>query len=277
MERSMKTTLAALVATGLFCTASFGETANKVTLSEEQKRLIGALLTAPVASPGVAVGVPSGFGAAKGQAFASIGGTTNDSDLDGSANVGLGFGDPSKYVGVEFNLNFFSLTDNGPGSGTGEQGSLSVKLTRQLTPTSSLAFGAENALVFGDETENVDPSYYLAYSNVNALSDDPIRPLLLTYTIGIGNERFGQFHNNERTNEVGVFGAVGLAVTRRTGFILDYNGNFASAGVSFVPIVDQPLTVTFSANNVTSVDAADGGTLSGDAEFGASIGYSWQF
>ncbi|MEP1535921.1 MAG: hypothetical protein ABJQ34_03475 [Paracoccaceae bacterium] len=273
----MKTSLAALVATGVFCTASFGQTASQVTLSEEQKRLIEALLTAPVASPGVAIGVPSGFGAAKGQAFASIGGTTNDGDLDGSANVGLGFGNPSEYVGVELNANIFSLTDNGPGSGTGEQGSLSVKVTRQLTPTSSLAFGAENALVWGDETENVDPSFYLAYSNVNALSDDPLRPMLLTYTIGVGNERFGDFDNGVRTDDVGIFGAVGLAVTRRTGVILDYNGNFASAGVSFVPIVDQPLTVSLSVNNFTSVDAADGGTLSGDPEFGVSVGYSWQF
>ena len=277
MDRSMKTSLATLVAAGVISAATYGQAANETVLTDAQKRQIAAVLTAPAASPGTAVGVPSGFGAGQGQVFASIGGTTNDGDLDGSANVGLGFGNASEFVALELNANVFSLTDNGPGSGVGEQGSLSAKLTRQLTPTSSLAFGAENLLVWGDETETVDPSVYLAYSKVHALSDDPLKPLLLTYTLGVGNERFGEFENGVRTNDVGIFGAVGLAVTRRTGFILDYNGNFASAGVSFVPIVDQPLTVSLSVNNFTSVDAADGGTLSGDPEFGVSVGYSWQF
>ena len=38
-----------------------------------------------------------------------------------------------------------------------------------------------------------------------------------------------------------------------------------------------PLTISLSAINAEGVLASDGGTSTGDREFGGSIGYSWTF
>lgn len=255
---------------------------SEYTLTADQKRMIAAILTAPKSAPGIGLGVPTGFGASQGQAFFSIGGTSiedvnGDNDYDGSASVGVGFGDPSEHVGVELQANIISLTNNSDDSGFGEQGSTSIKFSRNLNSDTGFAFGIENLSTWGSGLDNTDPSVYVAFTNVSTLSDNPFNPYPLSLTIGMGNERFRGLSNGERDNSIGIFGAVALAVHRQVGLVLDYNGNYFNAGASFVPMKQYPLTATLNLVNIDSVDANDGGTASGDPEFGASIGYSWSY
>lgn len=251
--------------------------ANEVnyTLTLEQKRLIAAMLTAPKSSPGSAVTIPSGFGAGQGQAFASIGGTRTNDEFDGSAGFGFGLGNASETVAVELSANIISLTDNGNGSGFAEQGSTSIKLSRMVTPTSSVSIGAENATTWG--ITGTDPNFYIAYSHIQTLSSDPFNPMPLSLTIGAGNERFTEMSNGKRSDGLGVFAGVSLAFHRQAGAILDYNGNYMNFGLSLVPLPQYPVSLTLSMTNINSVDPKDGGSASGDPEFGAGLGYSWSF
>ncbi|MDD9891904.1 MAG: hypothetical protein OXT49_00110 [Gammaproteobacteria bacterium] len=285
MLKSVKTT-AKILSAGLLAGAAVSApsvaSAAAYELSEEQKRAIVALLTAPKAAPGIGIGVPTGFGAGQGQVYASIGGTTtkdasNEDDYDGSASVGIGFGDANEFVALELQANIISLTDNADDSDFGEEGSISAKLSRNVGRTSAISFGAENISTWGDSLDDTDASAYIAFTTVKALSDNPSNPLTLSFTIGAGTERFQDLDNGVRDSGPGIFGALALAVHRQVGLIADYNGNYTSVGLSLVPLRSCPLTVTLSAVNVNEVSAADGGTSTGDTEFGGSIGYSWNF
>ncbi|QCU89789.1 hypothetical protein [Thiomicrorhabdus sediminis] len=274
----MNKKLSALVLATAGVLASTGNaSAAQFELSDDQKRLIAALLTAPKSAPGIGIGVPTGFAASSGQMYFSVGGTTTiNNKLDGSASVGAGFGDTEKLA-MELQLNIISLTNNGQDSGFGEQGSGSIKFSHNVGKTSGVSFGAENIARWGAGLEQVDPSVYLAYTNVQPLSSNPFNPYTLSLTVGVGNERFANVNNGTKDSEIGIFGAAALAVHRQVGLILDYNGNYVSGGLSFVPMKEYPLTVTLSAVNVNGVDAADGGTATGKTEFGGSIGYSFSW
>src|SRR5687767_8694375 len=84
-------------------------------LSLEQIRTLNAQLTAPVAAPGIAFGSPSAYCAGWGQLFAGVGGQTiesADEEVDGSAVLGFGLGDPNRYLALEAAMNVLSLTDS---------------------------------------------------------------------------------------------------------------------------------------------------------------------
>lgn len=252
-------------------------------LSDEQKRIIAALLTAPKAAPGIGIGVPTGFGAGQGQVFAAIGGTTTEKangrgEYDGSASVGFGLGDANKYAALELQANIISLTNNAPGSSFGEEGSFSAKISRVLSPTTGIAVGAENLGTWGNALKNTDPSLYVAMTHVASLSpENPFNPHTVSFTVGLGNERFEDIRDGKSERDIGLFASAALAVTRQASVIAEYNGNYINLGVSYVPMPKYPLTISLSAINAESVLAADGGTATGDREFGGSIGYSWTF
>lgn len=252
-------------------------------LTDAQKRSIVALLTAPKTAPGIGIGVPTGFGAQGGQVFASIGGTTTQKTttlkdgLDGAATIGMGFGDANEFVALEVQANIISLTNNAPGSDFGEEGSASVKLSRSVGLQSAISVGAEDVTTWGNSLSNVNASAYVAFTTLKALSDNASNPLTMSFTIGAGTQRFQNVKNNVRDTNPGLFGAVSLAVHRQVSLIAEHNGNFANVGMSFVPLRSYPLVVSLSAVNVNEVSAANGGTSTGDTEFGGSLGYSWNF
>lgn len=282
VKRTAKIAITGVVAGAAIAASGMASAAN-YQLTEDQKRAIVALLTAPKAAPGIGIGVPTGFGAQGGQVFASIGGVTTEKTatlkdgLDGAATVGMGFGDSNEFVALEVQANIISLTNNAPGSDFGEEGSVSVKLSRNIGRTSAISVGAEDVTTWGDSTNNVKASGYVAFTTFKALSDNLSNPLTVSFTIGAGTQRFQEVKNNVRDNEAGLFGAVSLAVHRQVSLIAEHNGNYANAGVSIVPMKNYPLVVTLSAVNVNEVSAANGGTTTGDTEFGGSVGYSWNF
>ena len=258
------------------------------TLAASSTLAIGAenLTTAhnhltPIAPPAMGISIPIGYGAQGGQMFAAIGGTTTDSpandDLDGSAAIGIGFGNSDDFVALEVVANIISLTNNAPGSDIGEEGTFSVKLSRDIGQSSAISIGAENISTWGDATSGTNASAYVAYTKIGSLSDDQNNPLSYSLTIGLGSERFQDLDNSQRDTAPGLFAGVALAVHPQVGLVADYNGNFANVGISLIPLRSIPLGITLSAINVDEVSAADGGTTTGDTEFGGSIGYGWQF
>lgn len=281
-KRTAKIAVTGVIA-GTAIAASAAASAATYELTEAQKRQIVALLTTPKAAPGIGIGVPTGFGAQAGQVFASIGGITTkktstlEDGLDGAATLGMGFGDADEFVGLEVQANVISLTNNAPGSDFGEEGSVSVKLSRNVGSRSAVSVGAEDVATWGDSLNGTKASGYVAFTTIKALSDNPMNPLTLSVTLGAGTQRFQDLDAGVRDSDIGLFGSLSLAVHRQVSLIAEHNGNFANAGISVVPLRNYPLVVTLSAINVNEVSTNNGGTETGDSEFGGSIGYSWNF
>lgn len=268
LSRSTKVAAAGLaLGASLF---SFSSTTQALELTQEQKRAIAAVLTAPKGAPGSGIDNPVAFGASLGDVYFSIGGvklpdsSSSEEDYDGSASIGVGFGDSSKVVGIEVELNLISLKDNGVDSDAGDDSNMSVKIHRQISDSSSFAVGWEGLAGRGAARDK-DISHYAAYSGFTALGKDPMNPLILSYTVGIGDGRF----NNEEKHGTAAFGSISLQVHRQVSIILDANKESNNVGLSFVPIASLPLTISLSAFDVNENN--------GDVTYGGSLGYSHRF
>jgi hypothetical protein len=253
-----------LLAVALAATAGSAQ-ANSITdlgLSAEQVRALNAQLTAPVASPGIAFGSPTAFGAGWGQAFAGIGGQTVDepnSEVDGSALLGLGFGDPNRYLALEAAMNIISLRDS-----FADDGSWGFKIHHTFADRSAFAVGVADVGGWGDATDT-DSSTYAAYSKaIDLAPQTPKRPLTLAYNVGIGTERFA-----DPDQDVGVFGSVALSWHRQSSVIADFDGRDLGIGVSAVPFYRIPLVVSAGFINLT--ERFD------DLQFAGGVGYLHSF
>jgi hypothetical protein len=231
-------------------------------LSLEQIRTLNAQLTAPVTAPGIAFGSPTAFGAGWGQAFAGVGGQTDSAgkhEVDGSALLGAGFGDPHRYIALEMAMNVVSLTE-----GLGTDGNWSFKAHHTWSNRSALAIGVHEVGGWGDASET-HSSTFAAYTRVLELSPEtPKRPLTLALNVGIGNERFAAVGD-----DLGAFGSVALSWHRQSSVIADFNGRDLGIAVSAVPFYRIPLVVTAGLVNLTERYA--------DLEFAAGVGYLHSF
>lgn len=231
-------------------------------LSLEQIRALNAQLTAPVAAPGIAFGSPTAYGAGWGQAFAGVGGQTVDeanSEVDGSALVGFGLGDPNRYLGLEAAMNIISLTDR-----FGDDGSWGFKVHHTFSDRSALAVGVADVGGWGD-AKDTDATTFAAYSRVVELDPaSPKRPLTLAWNVGIGDGRHA-----EPSADIGVFGSVALSWHRQSSVIADFDGRDLGLGVSAVPFYRIPLVVTAGLINVTGRYE--------DVQFAGGVGYLHSF
>jgi hypothetical protein len=231
-------------------------------LSLEQARALNAQLTAPIAAPGIAFGSPTAYGAGWGQTFAGIGGQTIDepnSDVDGSALLGFGVGDPNRYLGFEAAMNIISLTNS-----FGDAGSWGFKVHHTFADRSALAVGLADVGGWGDANET-NTTTFVAYSRAMDLEPaNPKRPLTLAWNVGLGNESLA-----EPDADLGVFGSVALSWHRQSSVIADYNGRDLGLAVSAVPFYRIPLVVTAGFINVTGRYE--------DLQFAGGVGYLHNF
>lgn len=225
-------------------------------------RALNAQLTAPIAAPGIAFGSPTAYGAGWGQAFAGVGGQTASNaehDVDGSALLGFGLGDPQRYLALEAAMNVVSLTE-----GLGDDGSWGFKAHHTFADRSALAVGIHETGGWGNASDT-DSSTYVAYTRVLELDPaSPKRPLLVSLNAGIGNERFAAVGD-----DIGAFGSVALSWHRQSSVIADFNGRDLGIAVSAVPFYRIPLVVSAGLINLTERYA--------DLEFAAGVGYLHSF
>ncbi|MGQ0587454.1 MAG: hypothetical protein ACT4PK_09675 [Gammaproteobacteria bacterium] len=237
-------------------------------LSLEQVRALNAQLTAPIAAPGVTFGAPTAFGAGWGQAFAGLGGRTlsegssqdPDQDLDGSALVGFGMGDP-RVLGLEIAMNIVSLSD-----GFAQDGSWGFKLHHSFPFRAAIAFGVDDGSGWGDAGDT-HSSAYAAYSQVIDLAgDSPKRPLSLAFGLGAGKQRFAE---PGKENDFAPFGSVALNWHRQASAIADWHSGDLHLALSVVPLYRLPLVATLGFINVTERFES--------SDFAAGVGYLYQF
>ena len=237
----------------------------RLGLSKAQVRALNDQLTAPVIAPGIAFGSPVGFGAGWGQAYVGVGGNTlpqssnNPDNVDGSASIGFGLGDPS-IVAVETTITSISLRNS-----FGDSGNTNFKITHSMG-RSSVAIGQDNTWPWGDATQ-VRESTYGAFTTVFDLSpDSPRTPWSVAVNVGAGDHRFV----DPGKSGAGVFGSIAVVPIRQLSVIVDYTGRDTNAAISIVPFPRLPAVLTLGAINL-------GQRLGRDTEFAGGVGYLFQF
>ncbi len=199
-------------------------------------------------APGIAIGVPTGFGADYGDAFAAVGFQSSTRAVDrpdGGAVVGFGVGNAVDLVGLEVAFSVFGTFRSCC------RGGISPKLHRVLPSTSSIAIGVENLVTWGNlEGEEIATdagrSVYLVGTKAFLFRPDPASFLGSgALTLGVGNGRFRRESDILDDNEtINPFGSASVRVMDRASLIGSWTGQDLVAGLSIVPIRNFPLFIT---------------------------------
>jgi hypothetical protein len=244
------------------------ESANE---TQREDLLIDPLATDPVPTvryaPSPNAGIPSAFGAAWGDLFASVtvaGADRIRNEVDSSISAGLGLGNPRTAVGVELAYNLLSIRN------FAENGSFEAKVHREIfandTTQAAAAVGWNNFVSYGDDVAGSESGVYGVVSAAHLLQpNNPANRLPITGTLGVGGGSF-----SDEGSDVGVLAGVGLQVDPRLSLNAAWSGVGLNVGASVVPIPEIPLTLTAVYGDVTNNTAAGSvATL--------TIGYGFNF
>ena len=217
-------------------------------------------------SPGLGFASPGGYGPAWGDAYASASyqqRTRRTKLADAGWGVGIGLGDPARYVGAEVAYAGFGTVR----SGFFTNGTISARLHR-IVGGYGVTVGRENiATVGGISGPGPDggSSNYLAVSRLlrlgvrdtlSTVDSTPVRELM--WTVGIGDGRFRREPDVlANKSGVNVFGSLGFRFHERFAAIVDYTGQDVAVALSVVPFRCFPLVVTPGMADVTGM-AGDG-------------------
>jgi hypothetical protein len=225
--------------------------------------------TGYLASPGITIANPTGFGVDKNKPFFGIGvERTRINSFDGGAAVGIGLGNADTAIGVEIaytassispaklfgNKSAIAASDRPFGSG-----SFGVKLHRRFPGNWSVALGGNGLINIGPKGASIlDPTiqnelqgtYYAVATKLIPLKQDPDANFsLLTFTAGLGSGYFltdKQYLSQLLDGKfpVNPFGSISLQINRSTSAILEWSGQDLGFGVSFVPFKRLPIVLT---------------------------------
>jgi hypothetical protein len=221
--------------------------------------------TGYLASPGITIANPTGFGVDKNKLFFGIGvERTRIGSLDGGAAVGIGLGNADTAVGVEISYTALSIN---PAKLLGNKrsnarpfgsGGFNIKLHRRFPGNLSVALGANSIVNIGpsandlvsDLPNEIVGTYYAVATKLIPLKKDPDASFsLLTVTAGLGS---GYFLTDKQYVEqlvggkfqVNPFGSISLQISRSTSAILEWSGQDLGFGLSFVPFKRLPIVLT---------------------------------
>ncbi len=214
----------------------------------------------PVASPGITISNPAGYGGDRGRAFvsASLQRKVRYTGLglgpfkgvpDGTLGFGMGFGNASKGIGVQASYTVASFGGSrAPGSG-----GINLKLHTQLPSGWAIAVGGEGIFNFGrlpssssTQFNDFENTYYASVSRIFPIQEDINAPFSrIALTAGLGSGRFRTVEQiNERRSGIGIFGSVALRATPRLSLIGEWTGQDLAVGASWVPLAGLPLVLT---------------------------------
>jgi len=214
------------------------------------------------------INTPTAYGQQLGDVYAGVGyqDRIRYADWrDGVASVGLGLGDPVRYVGVDVAVSLLdTYTD------FGEDRSLSLKLHRRLPYRSAVAVGHEN-LWHTDGTDG-GSSRYVVVSKVVLLRDRPTAALgSMVVNAGLGTDRFlSEARFARQSDGINAFGSVAVRVLPPVNAVANWTGQDLALGLSIAPVRTWPLVVTPAVVDVTG-QAGDG------ARFAVGAGLNYRF
>jgi len=232
------------------------------------------LTQTPISSPALTLSTPTAFGANFGDLFAGLSFVNRPregSGADGSAVVGFGLGNSRRYAGLEVAVSIISLSTSGGRDQVGGSGAVGFKLHRQLPGGWGVAAGWEQAVTWGDASQEPSSGYGVI-SKVFFLQRGIVEnPMPLVLSVGVGGGRFRSVSAIESGDaNVGVFASAGLQFAPQFSVIANWTGQDLNLGISVVPFWRIPLVVTLSAADLTG-NAGDG------ARYAISLGYGFSF
>ncbi|WP_052315745.1 hypothetical protein [Oscillatoria acuminata] len=219
------------------------------------------------ASPAITVMTPSGYGAGWGSAGFGLGlqeRTRFTDSSDGVAGFGIGFGNPRENIGLTVGVTVTDLWGD-----AFEDGSVSLKLHRQLPNDFGIAAGVQGALTWG-ETDGGTSGYGVVTKRF--ILDEPENLWSQVYlTLGVGGGQYRSESDIEAgEGTVGLFGSVALRVAPPVSAIAEWTGQDLTLGLSVVPFRNIPLVISPAITDITG-SAGDG------TRFILGIGYGFTF
>lgn len=212
---------------------------------------------------------PTAYGASWRQAYVGLALATEGdrSKSDGSAALGIGFGDPIENVGLEVSVDIISL------DGFAEDGIAGFKLHKIFPQADNLAvaLGWSNPIKWGSAKER-DNLFYGVVTKKFDLQPNKSNPLPLTASLGISSGdafRGSSTPEPDSDESIDVFGSLGLRIIPEVSLITSWTGDALGIAASAAPF-DEPFIFTLGASDVT------GSTAEG-IRFNGSIGYSFSF
>jgi hypothetical protein len=210
---------------------------------------------APLLSPFLSGGQPTGFAGRWGDysisGSAGTAGRERDGQPDGSVNLGLSFGDPIRAVGVDLFWGIGSTKNFGANGGVGAN--IGRVLVSRPGFTLAAAGGVIDAYTYGNEADVENPiTPYGAVTMVVPLQPgNPEFQRLLQISAGGGGRLFAPLNDDFRTRgDAGVFGAVGVELTRNLGASVGMSGRGANVSLSYIPFHDVPIFFNLLAADV---------------------------
>ncbi len=211
---------------------------------------------------------PNAYGADWGDFYIGTAGATENTQdgLDGSASVGMGFGNAVENVGVELNVGIISI------NGFAEDGTVGFKVHKLFPQANNLgvAVGWYNPIQWGAAKKDEDTFYGVVTQRFN-LRPQKDNPMPLTTSLGIGT---GTFRSNGAIaagdNAPNLFGSIGLRVIPQVSLVSSWSGRALGLGASTAPFSNLPIVLTVGVSDLT--DNTEAGT-----QFVGGLGYSFGF
>lgn len=219
------------------------------------------------ASPGITLGIPSGFGADRGIfTGAGIQRTRADS-IDGAAGFGIGFGNARTAIGVQLSYTAYALSPNVGSDRPFGAGGLNIKLHRQFPNGWSAAIGADSVINFGGSlsrdpfnrfnNNEAEGTYYGAVTKLVKLKPDATESFSrLAVTVGAGTGRFQPVQSiREGRSVITPFASAALKISPAASVIAEWSGQDFGIGLSWVPFRNLPIVITPAIRDLFGPDA----------------------
>ena len=210
---------------------------------------------------------PTAYGADWGDAYIGLAQVTagNESLFDGSAAIGIGFGDAVKNIGIETSVSIISL------NGVAEDGIAGFKLHKIFPEAGNLAVAAgwSNPIKWGAARQR-DSNFYGVVTKQFDLRPSRDNTLPLTASLGLETGNFRSLNSNEADDDgLKVFGSAGLRVIPEVSLITSWTGTSLGFAASTAPF-NFPLVLTIGVSDITD------STREGP-RFNSTLGYSFSF
>lgn len=222
---------------------------------------------APRPVPSSSFLTPSAYGADWGDTFFGLAGAAggNLRDIDGSASLGMGFGDAVRNVGVEVSASIISL------DGFAEDGTVGFKLHKVFPQADNLAVavGWANPISWGSANEDEEIFYGVATQRF-ALRPNQDNTMPLTVSAGVGTGTFrssGAIAADD--NDPNIFGSASIRVIPQLSLTSSWTGSGLGLAASAAPF-NLPVIFTAGVSDLTD-NTAEG------TRFQGSMGYSFSF
>jgi len=192
------------------------------------------------------VGIPSGFGAARGLVFFSASATNRrdrrrSGGWDASLVVGFGLGDPYKGIGITTVIEITSVSPFHFGS----SGKVGLQLSRQFPLGTkwqgAAALGLQNLVTWGDSNV-LGRDWDFSFSAIRPADEVLNFPVIVT--AGYGSAVIGF------RSDPGYFAGIGIGVHKNIGISLGWYGDEAIAGASFWPTPRKNLQINLGLGDI---------------------------